>query len=375
MSGKLFFICGEDEYLVDHAARERISQFIPEAEQPHCVEVIDGHKDSSEEIRKAVLACKESVQTPGFFGGQKLTWFRDVTFLTGGGRASESIQAKESVELLSSWLSDGLAPDQILVISALKILRTSIFFKTCQKVGEVIDFGGALKPWEMEQVAEERLPDFLRKAGIDMDEEARKEFLERVGFDTRLIISEIEKLRLYLYPRTRATTADIREITSVGREAEAWDILDAFGMRDPISFVTTLHQLSGQRGIGIMLASMLEKNIKELIIIREAYDQKWIYGNTGGAAGWSTSLSPETSVLLNTLPVNPKTMNAWALKRKLPHALNYTLNELRIARFRILELREKLVSTSTPEIQLIETSLLRIIGKPKKRDLKTRPAK
>jgi len=368
MSGKLYFICGEDEYLVEQAARERISHIIPEADQPHCVEIIDGHKDSAEEIRKAVLACKESVQTPGFFGGQKLTWFRDVTFLTGGGRASESILAKESVELLATWLSEGLAPDQILVISALKILRTSIFFKTCQKVGEVMDFGGALKPWEMEKVAEQRLPDFLRQAGIEMDEEARKEFLERVGFDTRLIISEIEKLRLYLYPRTRGTTADIREITSVGREAEAWDVLDAFGMRDPIAFVTTLHQLSGQRGIGIMLASMLEKNIKELIIIREAYDLKWIHGN----AGWSTSLSPETAVLLNTLPVNPKTMNAWALKRKLPHALNYTLHELRIARFRILELREKLVSTSTPEMQLLETSLLRIIGKPKKRELKTR---
>jgi len=374
MSGKLFFICGEDEYLVEQAARERISHFIPEAEQPHCVEVIDGHKESAEEIRKSVLACKESVQTPGFFGGQKLTWFRDVTFLTGGGRASEGIQAKASVELLSDWLNEGLAPDQILIISALKILRTSIFFKTCKKVGEVIDFGGALKPWEMEKVAEERLPDFLRKAGIEMDEDARKEFLDRVGFDTRLIISEIEKLRLYLYPKTRGTTADIREITSVGREAEAWDLLDAFGMRDPVAFVSTLHQLSGQRGIGIMLASMLEKNIKELIIIREAYDQKWIYGN-GSSAGWSTSLSPETTVLLNTLPVNPKTLNAWALKRKLPHALNYTLHELRIARFRILELREKLVSTSTPEIQLLETSLLRIIGKPKPRDVKIRSFK
>jgi len=53
------------------------------------------------------------------------------------------------------------------------------------------------------------------------------------------------------------------------------------------------------------------------------------------------------------------------MKKKLPHALNYSLQELRIARFRILELREKLVSTGLPEMFLLETALLRIIGAPK----------
>ena len=59
-------------------------------------------------------------------------------------------------------------------------------------------------------------------------------------------------------------------------------------------------------------------------------------------------------------------MNAWAMKKKLPHALNYTLQELRVARFRILELREKLVSTGLPEMFLLETTLLRIVGAPKR---------
>jgi hypothetical protein len=65
---------------------------------------------------------------------------------------------------------------------------------------------------------------------------------------------------------------------------------------------------------------------------------------------------------VSALPVNPKTLNAWALKKKLPHALNYSLQELRVARFRVLELREKLVSTGLPEMFLLETTLLRIIG-------------
>ena len=57
-------------------------------------------------------------------------------------------------------------------------------------------------------------------------------------------------------------------------------------------------------------------------------------------------------------------MNTWALKKKLPHALNFTLQELRLARYRILDLREKLVTCALPEMFLLETTLLRIIGNP-----------
>ena len=85
----------------------------------------------------------------------------------------------------------------------------------------------------------------------------------------------------------------------------------------------------------------------------------------GGACGWSNSLPPEAAAVLAVLPVNPKTLQAWAMRRRLPHALNYTLQELRVARFRILELREKLVSTGLPELLLVETALLRIIGRPR----------
>ena len=110
---------------------------------------------------------------------------------------------------------------------------------------------------------------------------------------------------------------------------------------------------------------MLDKNLREWMLIREAYDRNWITVRSGGQVVWSTSLDEQSQMLLNALPINPTSMNAWMLKRKLPFALNYSLQEFRVARHLILSLREKLVSTQLPEMFLLETVLLKIIGKPK----------
>ncbi|HRR33363.1 MAG TPA: hypothetical protein P5026_04650 [Kiritimatiellia bacterium] len=374
MEGKLCLICGDDDYLVDMAARERINQLVPESDRAFGVETVDGHRDTSDEISKAVDACLESVQTPGFFGSTKVTWFRDVTFLPGNGRSSESIAAKEAVQKLVAWLKGGLLEGQSLIITTTKVLRSSIFFKTCQQHGVVQDFGNGLKAWELEELAGKRADDLFAQAGLTVDAAARTEFLTRVGCDTRLLVSEIEKLRLYVGANQRVTVNDVREITSIGREAEAWDLLDAFGERNALGVLTTLKRLSGQRGIGVMLASMLEKTVRDLLILREAHDRKWVYGGTGGACGWSKNLPPEAAALLQALPVNPTATGTWALKKKLPHALNFTLQELRVARYRILDLREKLVSCALPEMFLLETTLLRIIGKPLSKAGPVRPA-
>ena len=362
MKGNLILICGDDDYLVDSAARERINQLVPADAREYGVETVDGRKDTGDDAARAVRACMESVQMEGMFAASKVTWLRDATFLTGGGRASESIAAKGAVERLTQWLGEGLQEGQHLIITAEKVLRASVFFKTCQKQGEVIDFGGGLKPWEREKYADERLDALLEQVGIKMERSARSEFIARVGFDTRQQVQELEKLRTYLHPNISATEHDVREITSIGREADAWDVLDAFGERKAKDLLLALNQLSGQKGIGIMLAAMLEKNVRDLIVLREAYDKKWVH-----AGGWSHHLPAESAGMLSVLPINPKATTAWALRKKLPHAMNYTLPELRVARFRVLDMREKMVSTGLPEMHLLQSTLLRIIGKSKKR--------
>lgn len=360
MSNRILLICGDDDYLVNSAAQTRAYELIPESERTFGLDLINGRCDNADQVERAVNSCLESVQMPGF-ASAKVTWLQDANFLTGGGRSSESEVAKTSVAKLATLMEEGFPPGQYLIITTPKVLKSSIFFKTCQQNGEVIDYGTGLKPYEREQQASERLEVLIKQAGLEMSVDARKEFLSRVGYETRLIIQELEKLSVYISPAVIATVNDIRTITSIGHEAEAWDVLDALGNRDAKALVTSLHALSGQKGIGIMLAAMLEKTVRDLIILREALDNKWVH-----PGGWASHITPEANIMLGNLPVNPKTTNSWAVRKKLPHAQNYSLQELRVARFRILDMREKMVSTALPEMFLLESTLLRIIGKPKK---------
>lgn len=362
MNGGLCLICGDDEYLVESSARARISQILPDSADALALEIVDGRKNTGEEVENSVNQCIEAVQTQGFFGAEKVVWLRDANFLTGGERVADYAASKDAVAKLTECLKNGLPEGQTLIITAGKVLRSSVFFKTCLKNGEVEDFGNNLKARELEQRAAEFVAERAKESGLKMDSGIRNAFIQRVGFDTRTLVQEIEKLRLYVGEAKQVHLEDLHEITSVGNEAEAWDLIDAVGERNAGGVLATLRRMSGQKGVGIRLAAMLDKSVRELLVLREAYDRKWI-SYTNRQASWvAHDLTQDESAILSALPFNPRTLPAWMLRKKMAHAVNYTLRELRVARFRILELREKLVSTGLPEMFLLEMALMRIVG-------------
>ncbi|MFA7173127.1 MAG: DNA polymerase III subunit delta [Kiritimatiellia bacterium] len=368
MTGHLYIILGDDDYLVNSESQECIKRHLAPTEHEFGLEMIYGSVTTGGAAKVCVDSAISSVQTPSFFGGAKVTWLRDALFLPGGGKVSEYQESKDAAEKLHQFLQRELAEGQILIITAPKIRKNSNLYKTCSALSNVVDFGSGMKGWELEKAAAPRLDQLIEKKDIRMEPDARKEFLLRVGFDTRTIVSELEKLSLYVGDQNQITVADVREIVSIGREAEAWDVLKAFGQRDCAALVRSLDPLSGQSGIGIMLCAMIDKNIRELLVLREAFDRKWI----SSSGNWHGHLPVEADMLLKSLPGNFRTMGTWQLKNSLASARNYTQQELRVARFRIIELREKLVSSSQPEMFLLEVTLLRVMAGAQKKSINNR---
>jgi DNA polymerase III delta subunit len=89
-------------------------------------------------------------------------------------------------------------------------------------------------------------------------------------------MQETAKLATYLGGRREVQDADIETITSTSRDLFAWDLADAVGMRDLPRSLTVLRQLLFQREEPIGLISGLEGRFRQLLIFREALDNRWI---------------------------------------------------------------------------------------------------
>lgn len=365
-SANIHLIVGEDDYLVEAAARKILEAAVDPSYRATAVETVGGAADNAETQMASLKACIDSVMTPPWFDPVKLTWWRGVTFLPGGGRSGSPSEAvKTALEKFASDLADHPLPaNQTLIITATKLLKTSIFAKRLLSCADVVEFAAGGKARDRLEAARMRLPDLAAAEGLKFDAGADEAFLSKVGADTRVIVSELAKLRTYLgSERDNVTRADVAEVASVGgEEPELWDVTDAVAQRNPAKLVATLARFDGEKGFGIMLSTVVEKFFRELVVYRDALDRGWLtpYG------GWAKSLSPDVQEDLDAAGVGPGVnKSSWLVKRAVQNARAFTLPELRAARFRMLQVREKLVSSGADDA-LVAQELLRIVGRPRR---------
>jgi len=359
-TANIHLITGEDDYLVEQAARKAVGEAVPAELRGSAVETIDGAAENAESQLQSLRACEASVATPPFLDPVKLTWWRNVTFLPGGGRGGSIAEdVKEALEKFAAGLAKNpLPPNQHLVITAPRLLATSIFAKTFKTFAAVIQFASESKSAKRLAGVQAVLPDLAAAEGLRFAPGADVAFLNKTGSDTRTIVSELAKLRCYLGTETDEVTREhVAAITSVGGdEPELWDVTDAVAARDPAKVLRALARFAGENGFGILISTVLEKFFREMLVYRDAMDRGWL-----SIHGWSRKLTPEAKELLDATGLGPGTAkNAWAISRKAQQAARFSARELRVARFRLLQVREKLVS-STADDSLVAAELLRIV--------------
>jgi len=357
----IILICGDDEYLITEEAKRVVAKHVPEAERELALEIIEGRCDTVDAMVNCVANALASARTPGFFGGGKMTWVRDVTFL-GAKRGADSAAVKEAVAELVECVKAGLPEGQRLLVSGCGVNRAGAFFKACQKHGAVTDFGSAEKGYQKMKAVAEMLPQLLEREGLAMSAPARAAFLNRVGADTRTITQELAKLRTYLGKPGEATERDINAVCSVGREAEAWDLLDAWSERLMTPAIAAAGQLLSQGKNGVFLATMLETRVREVLVFRACIDEGWL-DVQGSRVSWRTNLPREAEEVLRGMGSDPRAMNPWLAQKRAMQAKKFTLRELRNARVLVMTLREQVVSTQLDERVLIEAFIVRTLRK------------
>ncbi len=365
LKANIHLVLGEDDYLVESAARKILNDSVSAGLRGSAVEKINGDAGNADAQLASLRECEASVMTPPFLDPVKLTWWRNVTFLPGGGKNGKlSEEVKTALENFAKNLAaNPLPPNQFLIITGTKLLQTSVFAKTLKPVCEFQSFASEARANDRTQAALARVGELAAAEGLKFEPGTDLAFITKVGTDTRFIVSELAKLRAYLGKGSNTITQSaISEISSVGAaEPELWEFTDAVGSRNSAKFISLYSRIEGENGTGILLSTILEKFFREMIVYRSALDAGFLT-NFGT---WAQNIPEETAKQLNETGLGPATnAKPWALKRAVNSARAYSMRELRVARFRILSVREKLVS-STADDSLVKTEILRIMAKPR----------
>jgi DNA polymerase-3 subunit delta len=189
------FVCGADDFLVGRLGKERFEALAAEAQaDDFSREIISGFANNVDEVGAAVNRFRDAVQTVPMFGGKRVVWFKDVSFLadTVTGRAEGTLEQVAALQELLAKVN----PDEVaVVVTAAPVDRRRTFPKWCEAHGDFILAGG-----EGEEAGEALKAVALAEArefGASFAEGAVELLLQKVGANTRLITEEVRKLATY----------------------------------------------------------------------------------------------------------------------------------------------------------------------------------
>jgi DNA polymerase III subunit delta len=193
------FVCGPDDFLVNRLGKERFDALVAEAQaDDFSREVINGFAGNAgnvDEVETAVNRFRDAVQTVPMFGGKRVVWLKDVSFLADNvtGRAEGTLKQVEALQEILEKVN----PDEVaVVVTAAPVDRRRSFPKWCEANGDFTLTGG-----DGEGAAEALAGVALAEAkafGVSFGPGAVEVLLSKVGSNTRLITEEVRKLATYV---------------------------------------------------------------------------------------------------------------------------------------------------------------------------------
>jgi DNA polymerase-3 subunit delta len=361
-------ICGDDEFAVKQRAKQLFQQWCDEiGGMDH--EIIEATAANSGEALAAVARLREALQTLPFFGPGKVIWLRDCNFL--GEERVASAQAVTEVltdlaeELKAfAWSRNGGIR---LLISAGKVDKRKIFFKTLDKIGSVESLAGwSADDREWAEGAEVAARTAVRERQKEISEEALAELVSRVGPHPRQLDSEVEKLCLFVGGRKQIDAGDVNAVCTRNKTARAFALGDALGDRDLPRLLQRLDEElwevkfdSRKSEIGLLYG--LIAKVRAMLLLKEMLREGWIKPEMD----YNRFKAQLQRIPADQLPgdrrFNPLALNPYVLYKALPQVKRYSEAELIRAMDLLLRCNQRLVSSGLDETLVLQQTLVQII--------------
>ena len=365
MADNVYLFCGNDEYMVGTNARKRVDAICPEAERSLALEMVDGSAAKIDDAAAALDQCVAAFRTVGLFGGKKVVWFRDASFLKNA-VIMKNEKVKRLLGELASDIKAGLADDQFLIISAPGIDKRSAFFKAVKAAGKVEEHDIPERDYKARPLALKHAVSLFKREGFTIDSAAADAFIENTGFETRQIMNEAEKMVLYKGDDKTIGLADVQAITSASSEAIAWDFTDAIAGLKLGDAIRIFRQLLFQKQTSVGLIIQIESLFQNLLRFREYMDAGWLR-LTGDQIQWSSD--PELDDYFSELADDPRKMHWYRAGKLANQAMPYTARGLAARKQLVVDTHERMLSIGTiPHDLMLETLLAKLCApKPRRR--------
>ncbi len=363
----VLLICGDDEFAVKQRAKQLYQQWCQElGGMDH--ELIDATVANSGEALKAVAKLREALQTLPFFGGGKVVWFQNCNFL-GDERAATSQAVTETLTELAQELKTFRWDNVRLLISAGKVDKRKVFYKTLDKIGEVETHAGwSLDDRDWTDKAESWVLQHLRELKKEINDEALARLVSWVGPNVRGLNSETEKVALYSGDRTEITLADVDAVVTRNKQAKAFALGDALGDRDLPRLLRTLDEelwemkFDTQKSEIGLLYGLISK-VRVLLMLRELLKA----GLLKPEADYNRFKAQLDRLPADKLPqdkrINPLAMHPFVLFRAVVQARKYSTEELVRAMDLLLSCNQKLVQSGLDGTLVLQQTLTQIVAR------------
>lgn len=360
-------VFGEDEFAVKQRARQIYHQWNEEADGLD-QEIIDASVSNSGEALKSLGKLREALQTLPFFGGGKVIWFQNCNFLADD-RTGSAAAVTETLSEIAQELKEFSWESVRLLISAGKVDKRKVFFKTLDRLGTVESFAGwSVDDRDWANQAEGWALKAIRARQKEISEEALAEVISRIGPNARQLDTEIEKLALYVGQRKEIELEDVTAICTRNKMARAFALGDALGDRDLPRLLRRLDEelwevkFDSQKSEIGLLYGLISK-VRAMLMLKEMLREGWIKPD-GDYTRFKMQLE---RVPADKLPAdrrfNPLAVNPYVLYKALPQVKQYSHTELVQAMDLLLQCNQRLVSSGLNESVVLQQTLVQIVSR------------
>jgi len=298
----------------------------------------------------------------------EIQWMEElVRFLADSGMGAV---AAHDTKALEEALSAGFAGRNTLILTCLAVDKRSRLFGQIQKVGVVVDLsleGDSTR--KSRQLREEQvlkhLNERLKKEKKKIDVPARSLFLDRTGYDLRIINQELDKLITFVGDRGAIERRDVEEVVGLSKEEAIYEIMNAVGEKNAARCLSLFRRLVDQEIHVMAIQSLLVRKVRQLLWAK-GFDYKHNYSSRTARPELTFSFFQQ-NLYKKFDDIDRKVLGAmapWAIYKLLQDAVRFSVNELALSMEWLLEADIKLKSGILAPEQLLETILVQMcLGK------------